>query len=199
MLRVKLNKLATVQMGLVLSRKEARSGSKNTHLYSRLTLKSLDNSGTVNLDYVEPFCSFEKLADQIVCIKNDILIRMFAPLNPTIITDETAGFVVPSQIASIRITESSVTPQYLQFYLSQGKVLKKLALEETGSIQRSIKINTLLNLDIPIPSIENQKKICEIVSLSKRRSMLFKSLEEQEQLMCEALINKMLNEKLEAM
>ena len=188
----KLSEIANIQMGLVLSRKEAAIGSENYHSYMRLTLKSLDDSGVVNTEHAEPYQTNEELTDQIICKKDDVIIRIFTPLNPSIITQETAGLIIPSQLASIRIKSDLVLPKYVQFYLSQHKVLEKLSSEDTGTAQRSIKVGSLSKLEIPLPSIHDQKIICEIIALQKRREQLRRDLLEQEQLMMKSIINNLI-------
>ncbi|MCS4479552.1 restriction endonuclease subunit S [Clostridium botulinum] len=117
---------------------------------------------------------------------------MFAPLNPTIVTEEIVGMVFPSQLASIRITDDSVTPEYIQFYLSQEHILKRLISQDTGIEQRAIKISRLSNVEIAIPPLEIQKKICKIVYIYNTQVELRKQLAEQEEMLTKAIIHKMI-------
>jgi restriction endonuclease S subunit len=197
MIKKQICELANIQMGLVLSRKEAPVGSANAYEYSRLTLKSLDNSGVVNVEHIEPFISTEELNDQTICQQGDIIIRMFAPLNPSIITEKAVGYLIPSQLASIRVTTKSVKPEFIQFFLSQDKVLQELLSGGTGTAQRSIKMSILSNLEVPVISLQKQNMICDLMMLQKLKAELQKALAGEEQLLTKAIVNKLMHDTKE--
>ncbi|MCS4479551.1 hypothetical protein JQ035_00995 [Clostridium botulinum] len=73
MITKKLGNIASVQMGLVLSRKEAKMSNSSLYPYIRLTLKSLDVGGIIDFDNLEKFNARELLNDQFICQKEILL------------------------------------------------------------------------------------------------------------------------------
>ena len=103
----KISDIADIQSGLVLSRK----ASKESVGLSLLDMSSL-----------ESYEANEPIDKSFLTQENDIIIRLFAPVCATLIKKEHVGFVVPSQLAIIRIRENGVIlPGYLSVYLSNER------------------------------------------------------------------------------
>lgn len=186
----KLSVIATLQSGIVLSRKEAPCEGKSFE-YKRLNLRAINETGRVVSSGLDKFYTQEELNSSQLTQSGDIVIRLFAPLFPTVITDRDAGLVVPSQLALIRLRDQTVLPAYLQLCLSRQNIVETLLSKEIG-VHRSITVKALSDLSIPLVPIEIQKKTIEICDLSKRRKQLYQKLVEQEQLQTEFLIESMI-------
>lgn len=180
----KISDIATIQVGLILSRKEGKSGVE----YKRLTLPSLYGGTLIEKITLDKFYAKEKLEEQYVTCENDIIMRTFSPLNPTLITTEDTNYVIPSQMMKIVVTDKRVLPEYLQCFLAQASVSLRLSMEDTGSVMRTIKSASVANLEIPIPSIEKQKQISELYRLSIKKRNLLVQLAEYEKQLCESVI-----------
>lgn len=190
---VKLSEIANVQSGLVLNRKEAKDEASITCTYKRLNLRSLDEDGTVDELSLDDYYASEILDEQNITVIDDIIIRMFAPICPVTITEETSGLVIPSQLSTIRIKNiAQVLPEYLRYFLSQDRVINKILSEEGWQSQRTIKISTIANLMIPLPSMEQQITIAKIVQANAKRKKLYQELIRQEDAYISALINKII-------
>ncbi len=189
-MNVKLAEIASVQSGIVLSRKEAKQGEP-TMKYTRLTLRAVEGRGSINTSGLEDFLSKDILAaDQLTC-KGDVVTRLFAPIFPTIIERENVGMVVPSQLALIRLQDKQFLPEYLQLCLSRRSLTEKLCAEDSYT-HRSITVNTISNLQIPVIPLDKQKMLIEINNLAKQRERLYRGLIEQESLYTESVIDKMI-------
>jgi restriction endonuclease S subunit len=188
---LKLSEIANVQSGLVLNRKEAKNEASIAHKYKRLNLRSLNEDGNVDKLSLDDYNTSEILDEQILTVKGDVVVRMFAPICPVTITEETSGLVIPSQLSTIRIKDNTkILPEYLRYYLSQDSVFNKILAEESWQSQRTIKISTLTNLLIPLPTMEQQKTIVKIVQSNSKRKKLYQELISQEDAHISALINK---------
>ena len=189
----KLSEIANVQSGLVLNRKEAKDEASIACPYKRLNLRSLDEDGEVDELSLDDYNASEILDEQIITVKGDVIVRMFAPLCPVTITEETSGLVIPSQLSTIRIKDTTrVLPEYLRYYLSQDNVLNKMLADEGWQSQRTIKISTIANLMIPLPTMEQQITIAKIVQANSKRKKLYQELIQQEDAHISALINKII-------
>ena len=189
-MNVKLAKIASVQSGIVLSRKEAKQG-ESTVKYTRLTLRAVEGSGRINTLGLEKFSSKDILAADQLTREGDVVTRLFAPIFPTIIERENVGMVVPSQLALIRLQDKQFLPEYIQLCLSRRSLTEKLCAEDSYT-HRSITVNTISNLQIPVIPLDKQKMLIEIHDLAKRREQLYRSLIEQESLYTEFVIDKMI-------
>ncbi len=173
---MKLSDFAKLQSGLVLNRKEARSSEETVKEYKRLNLRSLDINGTVNHNELDLFSSTELLDDSLLTQTNDIVVKLFAPFSPVLITPADVGLVIPSQLAVIRIRSKTVLPQYLCYWLSTHEASETLLSIEGWQSQRTIKIGTFADLDVPIPPLEKQIIISDLVCVSNRREQLYREL-----------------------
>ncbi|WP_088186143.1 restriction endonuclease subunit S [Desulfosporosinus sp. FKA] len=190
---LKLLEIANVQSGLVLNRKEAKDEASTICTYKRLNLRSLDENGKVDELTLDDYDASEILDEQFITVKGDVIVRMFAPICPVTITEETSGLVIPSQLSTIRIKETSqVLPEYLRYYLSQDSVLNKILAEEGWQSQRTIKISSIANLLIPLPTFDQQITIAKIVQANTKRKKLYQELIQQEDAHISALINKII-------
>lgn len=190
---LKLSEIANVQSGLVLNRKEAKDEAGIACTYKRLNLRSLDEDGKVDELSLDDYNASEILDGQIITVKGDVIVRMFAPICPVTITEESSGLVIPSQLSTIRIKDTKlVLPEYLRYYLSQDNVMNKILAEEGWQSQRTIKISTLVNLLIPLPTMQQQITIVKIVQANAKRKKLYQELIQQEDAYVSALINKII-------
>lgn len=190
MKKLMLSDIANVQSGLVLNRKEAKDEGSIFHTYKRLNLRSLGDDGKVDESSLDYYNSSEILDEQFITTKDDIIVRMFAPICPVIITKETSGLVIPSQLSTIRIKDiTQVLPEYFRYYLSQDSVINKILAEEGWQSQRTIKISAIGNLMIPLPTMEQQILIAKIAQANVKRKKLYQELIQQEDAYISALIN----------
>jgi len=187
----RLKDISAVQMGLILERKKADNDS--LHIYKRLTLRAMESDG-VNPEAIEPFYSIEPLQEEFLTKTGNIVMKLFSPFNPTVITKETEGYLFPSQMVSIRPTKP-ILPEYLCLYLSQDFVAKYLLVNYFWIAQRAITIDSLLNLEVKVPSQKNQQIICDYHHHYHNLCQLRKALKKEEQAMMKHIFSLLSSEK----
>ena len=74
---------------------------------------------------------------------------------------------VSSAYKVFKITDKKVLPEYLFYFIKSKEFLRNLKLSAGGTSRRSIDIDDLKNFEIPIPSLEIQKKISSFHFLKK--------------------------------
>lgn len=184
----KLSEIADIQSGLVLRRKEAKFDSENVFKYMQLNLRSVNEDGSVSVDALTEYCSYEKLNEQFITRENEIIMRLFAPICPVVVTEDISGLVVPSQFSIIRVKSHEILPSYLCCYLSQGSVLNEMALMGSGQAFRGIKISTLSDIQIPLVSLAKQKAISSLAEKHRERKKLYLELIHQYDVQADAAI-----------
>ena len=180
MLRLKLSEIATLQTGLVLNRKEARHEETTERVYRRVTMRSLNEYGVLKRNDIDVFPSIEELDPSVLTHKNDIIVKLFTPIFPTLVKEDAEGLVIPSQLVVIRVFDERVLPEYLRYYLSAPEVSELMLSIEGWRSQRTIKVGTFADLEIPIPSIERQRLIAEMTETDLFRKRLYKELIEEQ-------------------
>ena len=88
--------------------------------------------------------------------------------------------VIPSQLVVIRVFDQRVLPEYLRYYLSAPEVSELMLSIEGWRSQRTIKVGTFADLEIPIPSIEKQRLIAEMTETDLIRKRLYRELIEEQ-------------------
>lgn len=180
MLRMKLSEIATLQTGLVLNRKEARYEEETERVYRRVTMRSLNEYGVLKRNDIDVFPSIEELDPSILTHKNDIIAKLFTPIFPTLVKEDAEELVIPSQLVVIRVFDEHVLPEYLRYYLSAPEVSELLLSIEGWRSQRTIKVGTFADLEIPIPPIQKQKIIAEMANTDLTRKRLYRELIEEQ-------------------
>lgn len=177
---MKLSDIASLQSGLVLTRKEARSPAETVKTYERLNLRSLSSYNEINHKELDIFPARDILDKTVLTQPGDIVIKLFTPIFPVVITEHDAGLVIPSQLAVIRIFNNDILPQFLRYWLSTPAVSDSLQLLEGWQSQRTIKIGTFAELEIPVLPLKKQQIIANMVSTNLHREQLYKSLIDEE-------------------
>lgn len=196
MKRMKLSDFATLQSGLVLNRKEARSEEETAKYYKRINMRSLSEYGELDRNDLDIFPSVEILDSAVLTQPNDIIVKLFTPIYPTLISEKDKGFIIPSQLVVIRVFDDQVLPEYLRYYLSAPEVSDLMLSIEGWRSQRTIKVSTFADLEIPIPSIEKQKLIAKISAINSQRERLYKELIEEEKKLTTLKLQKYIGGKV---
>jgi len=196
MKKMKLSDFATLQSGLVLNRKEARSEEETAKYYKRINMRSLSEYGELDRNDLDIFPSVEILDSAVLTQPNDIIVKLFTPIYPTLISEKDKGFIIPSQLVVIRVFDDQVLPEYLRYYLSTPEVSDLMLSIEGWRSQRTIKVSTFADLEIPIPSIEKQKLIAKISAINSQRERLYKELIEEEKKLTTLKLQKYIGGKV---
>lgn len=188
----KLSELAQVQSGLVLSRKVAKSDTACPIEYRNLNLRSIQDDGNINSQLLDQYFASEKLEKQFITGINDIVVRLFPPFRPVLIKEMLTGLVVPSQFAIIRLHSDELLAEFLCCYLTHRNIMDVLAIRESGLVSSGIKISALLELNIPLPSIEKQRTTAVCWELNIRRKQLYLDLVRQYDYKLDVVINNVI-------
>ena len=75
--------------------------------------------------------------------------------------------------------KSAILPEFVAWYLNLPTIQNTLAAQARGTSIMSISKMALGELEIPIPSIDKQKKYIELSKLQKREQELYKAIAEK--------------------
>lgn len=94
--------------------------------------------------------------------KNDLLITMIGTIGEMAFVGDFTEFYGQNMYL-LRIDETKVNRKYLYYYMTSPKVKDGLVSKKNASSQGYIKAGSIENLIVPLPSIEKQKQIVEIL------------------------------------
>ena len=127
--------------------------------------------------------------------------RLFAWKGSFAIADKhTAGGFVSGEFPCFRVDANRADAKYLHLYLSQEKIWEDIERTSTGqtSISRlRFKEPAFLNMDIPLPPLEEQHRIVERVEALATRIAKVQSLRDEADIEAKNLFQSRVNELLE--
>jgi len=179
-LKTKLNQLTTIKTGLVLSRKKASLQSEFKKDYNVISLKSFNDNGYYNHTFKDKFSASEKIKEENMLQKGDILMRLREPNIAVYIDEDYSNTIISSLATVIRTTTKDINPQFLVNYLNSSFIQKQLVTQ--GGAVSTLNVKFISELEITLPTIEIQNKVAKIQDLShKEISLLNKLIEEKKQ------------------
>lgn len=190
---IKLKEIATINTGLVLSRKRAKKEDEIVKKYHLITLKSFNITGSINSAELDMFKSIEVLPGNYITKSDDIIIRLSEPNTAIYIDKDSEGLLIQSQFCLIRLSSKTVLPEYLAWYLNSRHIKKEINKSLIGSALAIIKTSFLNELKIVETSIEKQRKIIELHKLKRKERELLSSLLTEKDKLYNNMIEKIFN------
>ena len=167
----KLNNIATIQTGVF-----AKTTPNPDALY--LQQSDFDSRGELR-DTAKPTIATDNPKHLLAA--GDLLLASKGNNNICVIVPEIEQKCVASpSFLVIRLHDkSAILPEFVAWYLNLPTVQNTLAAQAHGTSIMSISKATLGELEIPIPSIERQKKYIELSKLQKREQQLYAAIAER--------------------
>ncbi len=188
MKKIQLNQCAEIRSGLVISRKQSQISNEN--FYKLLTLKSVNPKAFVDTSLLEDYYATEKLNQDYLTQKDDIIIRVTNPYTAVLIDETTKGLVIPSHFTVIRTNKKVLSPQYLYWLLNTEKTYKVIQKNNFGNALGSVRPQFFSEMEISLLPIDEQQKIATLNTLFKQEQNLLNLLAEQKELKAKITINQ---------
>ncbi|MGB4407739.1 MAG: restriction endonuclease subunit S [Sphaerochaeta sp.] len=170
----KLHELATVQMGYSFrSRLETSEGGN----LAVIQMKDLLDNNTVDCDDLVRI-DMEAMKGHHLAQRGDLVFRARGSLNTAaILLDDPGKAVVSAPLLRIRVTNpDKILPEYLNWYISQRDAQIFLTSRAEGTFLKMISKQMVENLEIELPSLDRQKSIIELATLSADEEDLLHTL-----------------------
>lgn len=174
---IKLKELVEIRIGLPLERKKAKLNSSEQVEYKALTLKSFVDIGAYDELPQEYFIADSEIDSKYITKENNVIVRLRAPNNAIYINDKNAGLVVSSLMVIIEnIYPNVLDSKFLAYYLNSQYVQNQLLKNSQGTSIIMTKRTDLLDLDISLPTLEEQHKIISYIELANQEISLLQKL-----------------------
>lgn len=171
---MKLEDLASIRSGLVLSRKQSKEPTAQR--YPLINLRCMQHDGVIRLSEADIYEAKESLKEEYLSQKGDIIVRLTAPYTAVLIDETTSGMVISSNFVVIRIQDERLLTEYLYWLLNTQQVKRKIYENATSNMLGAVKAKFLANFELNLISVEAQREIAQLNLLAKRESRLLKEL-----------------------
>jgi restriction endonuclease S subunit len=184
----KLEEIADVQFGLY--QKKRKKG-----IVKYLTTNHFDNDLKPTL-FENSFAHLQDKDTKFLLKSNDVILagkgqRIFAWAY-----EEEFGIVMPSSLFYIiRTDKNQVNGHYLASVLNSSKKQYELSLLGAGTSMVSITKKELLNLEIALPSLEEQNKTVEITKILDKDISLTNQMLKKKRILKQGILNQLLTNK----
>ncbi len=170
---MKLETIATVRSGLVLSRKLSKTPT--AYRYPLLNLRCVNPKGEIDQSQLDVFHATEPLAPEYLSHVGDVVVRMSIPYTAVLIDEDTAGMVISSNFIIIRV-HRQLCPGYLHWLLNTPQIKRNFYENTGGNMLGAVKSRHVSELELELPSLENQEKLAAMYQLSLREARLLHQL-----------------------
>lgn len=139
----------------------SRSDVVENGKYSIVTITDIDDNGNVSSDLGK--FNTDKDVEKYILNKNDILVSTKGTRIKTCLIDnlENENTIYQGNLTLIRVKDERLDPIYLKLYLDSERGQLELKTIQTGTTIISINTSELSKIEIPLISIEEQKKIVD--------------------------------------
>lgn len=185
---MKLQDLASVRSGLVLSRKQAREPSE--YRYPLINLRCIQQEGIIQLNEADIYEAKEPLKGEYLSQSGDIIVRLTVPYTAVLIDETTSGMVISSNFVVIRIEDKQLLPEYLFWLLNTQKVKRKIYENTTSNMLGAVKAKFLTDFELTLLPLEDQYKIAQLNLLAKKESQLLKELATEKEKLYSCLLDQ---------
>lgn len=175
--RVSFDKLVAVVGGQIMSRITANPDAGDEVVETRKVLipKSISADGSIDIA-VLPEEDLKVEADPKKTTEpGDIVMKLSPPYDAGLVTEATQGCLVPSFCAIIRPT-SDVDVQYLLAFMNSTLCKNQLQSQVSGSVMTVLSVGKVKNVNMPLPPIDEQRKIGQRYMESQRKLSIIRQI-----------------------
>lgn len=105
--------------------------------------------------------------------KGDILITAVGTIGDVYMVQNEVFYFKDGNTIWVRKIKDSVLPEYLRMMLGSNFYREKLNNIAGGSSQKALTIQKLENVEVPVPSISEQKKLIEVISSVENKTKIY--------------------------
>ena len=174
---MKIENIADLSPGLVITRKKSRNSDDVVATYKLLNLNAVnDRFGTIDENLLSDFNSREELEEHYFTKEGDILVRLNEPFTAIYIGKDEENILIPSYFIKLKINKEVYNPWYLIWYLNSNNIKREFLRNQSNTLIPSINQKIVKNLKIPEISKIKQDNIAELYRLHIEEMMILNRL-----------------------
>jgi len=192
---IKLNDIAEIKTGLVLSRKKAEAHTPSEYSYKIVSLKSFAENAIYDNSFADEFISNEQINDDYKVSLGDVLLRLREPNFAVYIDKDYDDLIYSSLMVRIRVKSDKFDPHFVAHYLNSSAVKRTLAPDVSGTTIAMIGVASLNNIKIPLVNLQTQNKIVKYLNLVRQESEILQNLAAQKQRYHKSIFENLIKEE----
>lgn len=178
-MKTELKKIATVLMGYSF---RSRLDVNDSGSVAVIQMKDLTDDNQVDCSNLARVESAPTKGHHMVSPGDLIFRSRGLTATSAILRDDPGIAVVSAPLLRIRVNVQRVLPEYLNWYISQASAQSFLASRAIGTAQKMISKEALENLEVHIPSLEQQHKIIDLAALADQEQKILNKLADKRKL-----------------
>ena len=170
---VKLKEIVSVQIGFPFRSRLERDENGNVCV---VQMKDIGEDGLFGAgDLVR--IQMSEVKERYLVGPQDIVMRTRGQITTAAEVNQDLGVaVVSGPLFRIRVESDKVLPSYLTWYINQPAAQAYLASRAKGTSVQMISKRAVEEMEIPLPSLEEQHKIVELAALAAKEQELLRQL-----------------------
>ena len=190
---LKLKDIATVSSGVTFrSRIEAsKDGSVRVIQMKDLggdNFVHLSESIHIHIDHTKP------KSNQLAKL-GDIIFRSRGQTNTAaLLNEDVESTIVAAPLFRVRPNKKKVVPEFLLWWINQPSSQSYLASRSKGTMVKMVCKQGLEDLEVNLPSLEQQKKVAEFFSLSMREQQLLEDIKNRKAIYTQGILMHVVSE-----
>ncbi len=175
-MRTILKDIASVQSGYSF---RSRLESLDSGTVSVIQMKDLTGDNRVNCDELVRL-DMEIPKEHHLVRPGDLIFRSRGlTSNSALLEDDPGDAVLAAPLLRIRVTNDRIMPAFLNWFISQRPAQMYLASCSEGTSLKMISKLSLENLEVVVPSLQQQRIIVELASLAEKELRITKLIAEK--------------------
>ena len=172
-MKIKLKNISSIQSGYSFRSKIQKEVSGNVQV---IQMKDLTNEFSVNIHKLDK-TKIQYLKNHYKMQKGDIIFRTRGSDTTACILDERVeNAILAAPLLRIRINSRNILPEYVLWFINQTPAQAFFNSMAKGTFQKMVTKQVIEELEIEIPSLEQQHKIVKIAQLAEKEQKLLKDL-----------------------
>ena len=185
---MKLSDVSEIFIGILVKREEKKGGE---YQFAIFDLKNYENNEN-EYDIVET----DKNLEYKLTKKGDLIFRLVYPNKIIYIDKKLQGMLVSSQWCIIR--PQKINAKFLKWYLESDEGKENILTNISGSTVQKISVQSLKMLEIPEITLQQQKKLEDIIELWKKEKKILLEIINSKELLYKNLIEEFVKKENKA-
>ena len=141
--------------------------------YTVIQAKNINKDGTVDSEELIR-TTLEKMRSKGTVQDGDVILSNRGTFRSAVFRGDDTNVIAASSLYILRLQRSDVLSEYLMVFLNSSLGQKALGILNRGTIIQAIPRQSLLSLNIPVPTLEKQKQAVSIFQNYHSRIVLYK-------------------------
>tara|TARA_Y100000590_G_scaffold16019_1_gene19379 strand:+ start:1212 stop:1733 length:522 start_codon:yes stop_codon:yes gene_type:complete len=125
----------------------------------------------------------------------DIIFRSRGQTNTAaLLNEDVKSTIVAAPLFRVRPDIKKVVPEFLLWWINQPSSQSYLASRSKGTMVKMVSKQGLEDLEVNLPSLEQQKKVAEFFSLSMREQQLLEEIKNRKAIYTQGILMQMASE-----